>query len=448
MDINEDWDVEQYKVEHESDEHWELRRNFLLAHKNKYSEDTLVCLAQVFVNVELLGCSYPEKTMDIVKKLSEDIAAEYREKQKKKLQRTFVGASEAASSKVKGNFKTSSITKECIPNTSKSISNTAKQLNSFKKLDTKKFSNIKEQSISNKTQCQSFKKLDEGPSSKKLKLNNVTSYGDYSYEDIVLWERANDLPQNILDTSAKISGAKLEWQYVEKQGVWECIIYLNTKKLTCRTSFNKKSAKNEAASNALNKLRKCCYTIKVKENTNAKSNVTVTTKKIKPETNVRHDDDWKEFDCIGKKMMKMMGWMGGGLGKSEQGVVEPMSATVQSQVSRKGFGLKSNSCATREMKAKCENLFKDFLKTDMQNDIVFLDFTNDERKMIHQIAWTMGLKSRSYGPSDKRKLIISRKIEVRDLLNELKNFGGITEKYELIEPTNKKFISLSTSTSS
>jgi hypothetical protein len=60
----------------------------------------------------------------------------------------------------------------------------------------------------------------------------------------------------------------------------------------------------------------------------------------------------------------------------------------------------------------------------------------------------MGLKSRSYGPSDKRKLIISRKIEVRDLLNELKNFGGITEKYELIEPTNKKFISLSTSTSS
>jgi hypothetical protein len=40
--------------------------------------------------------------MDIVKKLSEDIAAEYREKQKKKLQRTFVGASEAASSKVKG----------------------------------------------------------------------------------------------------------------------------------------------------------------------------------------------------------------------------------------------------------------------------------------------------------------------------------------------------------
>lgn len=40
--------------------------------------------------------------MDLVKELSQDIAAKYREKQKKKLQRTFVEASEAASSKVKG----------------------------------------------------------------------------------------------------------------------------------------------------------------------------------------------------------------------------------------------------------------------------------------------------------------------------------------------------------
>lgn len=47
-------------------------------------------------------CRYPQETMDLVKELSEDIAGEYREKQKKKLQRTFVEASEAASSKVKG----------------------------------------------------------------------------------------------------------------------------------------------------------------------------------------------------------------------------------------------------------------------------------------------------------------------------------------------------------
>lgn len=40
--------------------------------------------------------------MDLVAELSQDVAAEYREKQKTKLQRTFVKASEAASSKAKG----------------------------------------------------------------------------------------------------------------------------------------------------------------------------------------------------------------------------------------------------------------------------------------------------------------------------------------------------------
>lgn len=54
----EDWDVEKYKVEHECDEHWELRKNFLEAHREKFPEEQLVCLAQVFTNVELLGCRY------------------------------------------------------------------------------------------------------------------------------------------------------------------------------------------------------------------------------------------------------------------------------------------------------------------------------------------------------------------------------------------------------
>ena len=56
METNEDWDVEKHKQEHECDEHWELRKRFLTTHKDKFPEDELVCLAQVFTNVELLGC--------------------------------------------------------------------------------------------------------------------------------------------------------------------------------------------------------------------------------------------------------------------------------------------------------------------------------------------------------------------------------------------------------
>lgn len=40
------------------------------------------------------------------------------------------------------------------------------------------------------------------------------------------------------------------------------------------------------------------------------------------------DNDWTSSSCIGKELMRRMGWTGGGLGKSEQGVVEPMSAML------------------------------------------------------------------------------------------------------------------------
>lgn len=58
MESPKDWDVEKHKQEHECDEHWELRRKFLEAHKDRFPEDQLVCLAQVFTNVELLGCRW------------------------------------------------------------------------------------------------------------------------------------------------------------------------------------------------------------------------------------------------------------------------------------------------------------------------------------------------------------------------------------------------------
>ena len=48
---------------------------------------------------------YPKETMQLIAELAEDIVGEYREKQKSKLKRTFVKASDAASSKVKGTCK-------------------------------------------------------------------------------------------------------------------------------------------------------------------------------------------------------------------------------------------------------------------------------------------------------------------------------------------------------
>ena len=50
------WDVDKYKSDHEPKHHWELRRIFMERNKGRYPEDRLVCLGQVFANIEFTGC--------------------------------------------------------------------------------------------------------------------------------------------------------------------------------------------------------------------------------------------------------------------------------------------------------------------------------------------------------------------------------------------------------
>lgn len=106
MSVDTSWDIESYRTAYESEEHWALKRDFLEAHKDRIPEARLICLAQVFVNVELLGCKYPDPVMEQVAVLARDVGHDYKENKKKKLQRTFVKASDAAEAKVKGLRKT------------------------------------------------------------------------------------------------------------------------------------------------------------------------------------------------------------------------------------------------------------------------------------------------------------------------------------------------------
>ena len=50
------WDADKYRTKFESDEHWELKKEFIDAHKEAFPEERLICLSQVYVNVTLLGC--------------------------------------------------------------------------------------------------------------------------------------------------------------------------------------------------------------------------------------------------------------------------------------------------------------------------------------------------------------------------------------------------------
>lgn len=98
-------DIDSLRTEHESEEQWQVRRSFMLEHKDQFEESELVTLAQLFTNIEFLGCRYPPDTMKRIAKLSEKVSNKYRESRKNKLKRTFVEASDAAEQKAKRTFK-------------------------------------------------------------------------------------------------------------------------------------------------------------------------------------------------------------------------------------------------------------------------------------------------------------------------------------------------------
>ncbi|KAI1303058.1 hypothetical protein HDE_02359 [Halotydeus destructor] len=84
IEAEEDFDVEAQRKSWEIEDHWELRRDFLKAHKDKFPKNRLLCLAQMFVNVEILGTSYAASLMEEVSELSTDVECleEFRRKKK------------------------------------------------------------------------------------------------------------------------------------------------------------------------------------------------------------------------------------------------------------------------------------------------------------------------------------------------------------------------------
>uniref|UniRef100_A0A1I7UXY6 XRN2-binding (XTBD) domain-containing protein n=1 Tax=Caenorhabditis tropicalis TaxID=1561998 RepID=A0A1I7UXY6_9PELO len=68
-------DVEAEKKVWESDDAWELRKAFMLAHYDDYPKIQLQCLSQLFINVTLLGCEYSESLMQKIREMGAGISA-------------------------------------------------------------------------------------------------------------------------------------------------------------------------------------------------------------------------------------------------------------------------------------------------------------------------------------------------------------------------------------
>lgn len=77
------FDIDAQRKPWEIDDHWMLRRDFLSAHVDKFPPDRLLCLAQLFVNIETMGTTYPAELMKLIRELSADVESLTRFRERK-----------------------------------------------------------------------------------------------------------------------------------------------------------------------------------------------------------------------------------------------------------------------------------------------------------------------------------------------------------------------------
>ncbi len=237
-------------------------------------------------------------------------------------------------------------------------------------------------------------------------------------------------PCNILSRSAGFCKMPITWDLKStRDNTWICKVKLQESMINCTKSAGdetKNDVRDRAANEALEMLSKQCYTILIK-NKFLGDGSTVDLEDLEE---AKKSSESVPSSNIGHKLLKMMGWSGGGLGKGGGGISEPITANAI--CNRAGLGSKS---AMSQFKQRVKKIVEEYAVSSNPYDLVFTTgFTNEQRKEMHMIAKRLGLKSKSFGKDEERFITISRKFDARQLVDELFRSGGSTEKYTLFEP--------------
>ncbi|XP_053695903.1 NF-kappa-B-repressing factor-like [Sabethes cyaneus] len=398
-DANTNWNIDDYRTPYEPDEHWELRRLFMERHQLQIPEDELVCMAQVFVNVELLHCRYPLETMQRIKELSEGIANEYRASRRNKLQRTFVSASNAAALKV--------------------------QRKGASEQETYRGSDLRTEY------------------SRKFKpVANIQTLED-AYNNIVLLN--NDYEQTKMEFN-KLGDSKLTMRITKNSdGTISVAVMIGELTLVSAVNNGEKMAVKTAKQVFLKTMQSHCYHIirqqnpvELQETLGSKMERKVVEGMVdhsgRPTSTELKEKKIDESN-LGFKLLQKLGWSGGSLGAKNEGIVDPIKCQIK--IGRKGLGVNSTEQSDTMKTGKINprdnsysidvNFYRrtmqNFRKSGIEYDLVFSsEFTKEERALLHSMAQTMQLKTRSYGKDEngtRQLVLLGRKLPPHELLDRI-----------------------------
>uniref|UniRef100_A0A182PEK8 NF-kappa-B-repressing factor n=1 Tax=Anopheles epiroticus TaxID=199890 RepID=A0A182PEK8_9DIPT len=386
-------DIDQLRNPLEEDEHWQLRRAFLAKNQHVLERDELICLAQVYMNIELLHCTYPRETMEQVSKLAEGIGSEYHRKRAFMLKRTFVSASDAAAAKVRRDDPSTVLKSDGKASTSEEIS--------------------------------------ESSSGVPARILNCLR------SDLILLEEMVHTIQTFNHFNS--AGLKMEANVSpDESGMFEGYVEVGGVKIAKKSDKTSKLAMRNALRDAKEFLSKYCYTlVRKKLPTQLEAVETVSKANISKQNNPEKDK--LDSGNVGFQLMAKLGWTGGSLGARGDGIMNPV--TVDGKLGRQG--LRSSAEGKCDLAAIRQKLtqFRDG-KLDEHTIVFASEYSSEERKHIHEIARQLHLKSQSYGndKSGNRQLVVSRKkMRPSELLRKVmvEKDPTFCEMYEVTPPSEQ-----------
>nr|XP_053649329.1 uncharacterized protein LOC128700282 isoform X4 [Cherax quadricarinatus] len=217
-----------------------------------------------------------------------------------------------------------------------------------------------------------------------------------------------------------------------------CTVVVNGVNVATAQGDNKKAAREAAAVKALEFLSHRCYTLKVLKIHASEEEVSVeyATSGTTQDTGVQSLnvslDKPVDDNSLGSKLLKMMGWTGGGLGKEGSGITEPISSL--GACGRQGLGHQKDSSVTPHFRSRMHGIIQHFSQESRVEDLAFSPgFSNEQRHEILKIAHQHKLKCASYGTKEDKYIVVSRKLSAKQLISTLIEEGP-TDKYQLIPP--------------
>ncbi|CAG7786436.1 unnamed protein product [Allacma fusca] len=463
LEINSNWD--QYRGLNEPNDRWFLRKKFLSHNCGKVSEHLLFCLAETFASIEIFGSKYPAGTAELIAKLSADFVGEI----KIGIFRGDNGDSEEPQESDYDSLVEKSSCVKVYPikvEAATQISPNNVALQSLLKYENE--SNLPDKNATAlELQRSSCGNIVEYPEAQIVNNPSLRAYSHVSaaidptvctvYDLPRLMEYLDDI--FLLESGKNSARAVLvqSFKWCRKQDYIRFELSENRQNdrlVRCDLIFGARNSKNvvfhgdgkvnkeatkSASEKALAFFKKLRPTIKI-NNTPARK---VKRQEISPPENHQppvNVDIMSASNSVAVKMMQAMGWKGGGLGRNEDGASAPVSDHTVMKSTRTGLGYSSFSITpetegTTEMnigkwlgfEEQIDWFLHNIEKSLLDQDVQFpSNFSRQERKMVHVIAQRMGLCTESYGVGSKRHLVVSRKLEPKEIFRFVVQSGGET----------------------